>query len=158
MVLVPEKIPPVVPPAPAEANAPKAEAAVNAAATESQASGNAAVTQRSMVIQKGDTARQIAARLGTENRTAEQLMLALLRANPNAFVAQNINRLKAGAKLTLEPLPDPQSLSADAAAREVARQAASYAAWRRGLAATTSGPAEQKPAKTDEGRSTNKKV
>jgi pilus assembly protein FimV len=158
VVLVPEKIPPVVPPAPAEANAPKAEAAVNAAATESQASGNAAVTQRSMVIQKGDTARQIAARLGTENRTAEQLMLALLRANPNAFVAQNINRLKAGAKLTLEPLPDPQSLSTDAAAREVARQAVTYAAWRRGLAATTGGPAEQKPAKTDEGRSTNKKV
>ena len=158
VVLVPEKIPPVVPSASAEASATKAEAAVNAAAIESQASSNAAVTQRSLVIQKGDTARQIAARLGTENRTAEQLMLALLRANPNAFVAQNINRLKAGAKLTLEPLPDPQSLSTDAAAREVARQAATYAAWRRGLAAKTGDPVDQAPAQNSEGRSTNKKV
>jgi len=116
------------------------------------------VTQRSIVIQKGETARQIAARLRTENRTPEQLMLALLQANPDAFVAQNINRLKAGAKLTVEPLPDSQALSTDAAAREVARQAATYAAWRKGLAAITAGPAEQRPAKTDEGRSTNKKV
>ena len=157
-VLVPEKIPPVVPSVPAETTVAKADVAVSAPASESQASGKAAVTQRSIVIQKGDTAGRIAARLRTENRTPEQLMLALLQANPDAFVAQNINRLKAGAKLTVEPLPDSQALSVDAAAREVARQAATYAAWRRGLAATTGGPAEQRPAKTDEGRSTNKKV
>ena len=158
VVLVPEKIPPVVPSAAAEITVAKADVAASATTSESQTSGDAAVTQRSIVIQKGDTARQIAARLRTENRTPEQLMLALLQANPDAFVAQNINRLKAGAKLTVEPLPDSQALSTDAAAREVARQAATYAAWRRGLAATTGGPAEQKPAKTDEGRSTNKKV
>ena len=158
VVLIPEKIPPVVPSAAAEITVAKADVAASATTSESPTSGDAAVTQRSIVIQKGDTARQIAARLRTENRTPEQLMLALLQANPDAFVAQNINRLKAGAKLTLEPLPDSQALSADAAAREVARQAATYAAWRRGLAATTGGPAEQKPTKTDEGRSTNKKV
>ncbi len=158
VVLVPEKIPPVAPSAAAEITVAKADVAASATTSESQTSGDAAVTQRSIVIQKGDTARQIAARLRTENRTPEQLMLALLQANPDAFVAQNINRLKAGAKLTVEPLPDSQALSTDAAAREVARQAATYAAWRRGLAATTGGPAEQKPAKTDEGRSTNKKV
>ena len=158
VVLVPEKIPAVVPSAAAETTVAKADVAASATTSESQTSGDAAVTQRSIVIQKGDTARQIAARLRTENRTPEQLMLALLQANPDAFVAQNINRLKAGAKLTVEPLPDSQALSTDAAAREVARQAATYAAWRKGLAATTAGPAEQRPAKTDEGRSTNKKV
>ena len=158
VVLIPEKLPPVVPSAAAETTIEKADVAANARKSESQTSDNAAVTQRSIVIRKGDTAGRIAARLRTENRTPEQLMLALLQANPDAFVAQNINRLKAGAQLTLEPLPDSQALSADAAAREVARQAATYAAWRRGLAATTGGPAEQKPAKTDEGRSTNKKV
>jgi len=158
VVLIPEKLPPVVPSAAAETTVEKADVAANARKSESQTSDNAAVTQRSIVIRKGDTAGRIAARLRTENRTPEQLMLALLQANPDAFVAQNINRLKAGAQLTLEPLPDSQALSADAAAREVARQAATYAAWRRGLAATIGGPAEQKPAKTDEGRSTNKKV
>jgi pilus assembly protein FimV len=148
VVLVPEKIPPVVPAAAAEATAAKAEAAQTAPAAEPQPSDNAAVTRLSTVVQKGDTARQIAARLRTENLTPEQLMLALLRANPDAFVAKNINRLKAGAQLTLEPLPDAQALSANEAAREVARQAA---AWRKGLAAA-------KSAKNDEGRSTNQKV
>ena len=157
-VLVPEKIPPIAPSAASETTTPKAQAAASAPTAESQASGNAATTQRSIVIQKGDTARQIATRLRTENRTAEQLMLALLQANPDAFVAQNINRLKAGATLKLEPLPDPQSLSTDAAAREVARQAATYAAWRRGVTALNSGPADARPIKNDEGRSTNKKV
>ena len=158
VVLIPEKIPPVLPAAAAETTVAKAEVVASATPSEPRPSGDAAVTQRSIVIQKGDTARLIAARLRTENRTPEQLMLALLQANPDAFVAQNINRLKAGAKLTLEPLPDSQALSASAAAREVARQAATYAAWRKGLAATTGGTAAQKPARSDEGRSTNKKV
>ena len=149
VVLIPEKLPPVVPSAAAETTVEKADVAANARKSESQTSDNAAVTQRSIVIRKGDTAGRIAARLRTENRTPEQLMLALLQANPDAFVAQNINRLKAGAKLTLEPLPDSQALSASAAAREVARQAATYAAWRKGLAATTGGTAAQKPARSD---------
>ena len=148
VVLVPEKIPPVVPVAAAEATVAKAEAAQTAPAAEPQPIGNTPVTRRSTIVQKGDTARQIAARLRTENLTAEQLMLALLRANPDAFVAQNINRLKAGAQLTLEPLPDAQALSANEAAREVARQAA---AWRKWLNTA-------KSAKNDEGRSTNQKV
>ena len=148
VVLVPEKIPPVVPATAAEATAAKTEAAQTAPAAEPQPTGNAPATRLNAVVRKGDTARQIAARLRTENLTAEQLMLALLRANPDAFVAQNINRLKAGAQLTLEPLPDVQALSANEAAREVARQAA---AWRKGLAAA-------KSAKNDEGRSANQKV
>jgi pilus assembly protein FimV len=145
VVLVPEKIPPVVPAA--EATVTKTEAAQTAPAAEPQPSGSAPATRQSTVVQKGDTARQIAARLRT-NLTAEQLMLALLRANPDAFVGQNINRLKAGAQLTLEPLPGAQALSAGEAAREVARQAS---AWRKGLATA-------KSAKNEEGRSTNQKV
>jgi len=148
VVLVPEKIPPVVPATAAEATAAKTEAAQTAPAAEPQPTGNAPATRLNAVVKKGDTARQIAARLRTENLTAEQLMLALLRANPDAFVAQNINRLKAGAQLTLEPLPDVQALSANEAAREVARQAA---AWRKWLETA-------KSAKNDEGRSTNQKV
>lgn len=150
VVLVPEKIPPVVPAAAAaaEGTVAKAEAAQTAPAAEPQPSSNAPAAQRSIVVQKGDTARQIAARLRTENLTPEQLMLALLRANPDAFVAQNINRLKAGAQLTLEPLPDAKALSADEAGREVARQAA---AWRKGREVA-------KSTKNEEGRSTNKKV
>ena len=154
-VLVPEKIPPAPAPVTAEVPVAKAEAVHSATVSEAQPLSNAAVTRRSTVVQKGDTARQIAARLRTESLTTEQLMLALLRANPDAFIAHNINRLKAGAKLTLEPLPDPQGLTSDAAAREVARQAA---AWRKGLEGEPVGKANANSSPSGEGRSANKKV
>ena len=155
VVLVPEKIPPLVPSVAAEATAAKPEPVQTVPAAESQPSVNAAVARRSAVVQKGDTTRQIVAQLRNENLTAEQLMLALLRANPEAFVGQNINRLKAGAKLILEPLPDARALSSDEAAREVARQAA---AWRKGQAITPLGKADAKSTGNGEGRSTSKKV
>jgi pilus assembly protein FimV len=155
VVLVPEKIPPVAPVAAAEAPLVKAEAAQTPPAAEPQPSSSAAVTRRTTVVEKGDTTRKIAARLRSDNLTAEQVMLALLRANPDAFVAQNINRLKAGATLTLEPLPNPQTLSSEEAAREVARQAA---AWRKGLAAAKGDQPDAKSTATGQGRSTSEKV
>ena len=155
VVLVPEKIPPVAPVAAAEAPPVQAEAAQTPPAAEPQPSSSAAVTRRTTVVEKGDTTRKIAARLRSDNLTAEQVMLALLRANPDAFVAQNINRLKAGATLTLEPLPNPQTLSSEEAAREVARQAA---AWRKGLAAAKGDQPDANSTATGQGRSTSKKV
>ena len=155
VVLVPEKIPPVAPVAATEAPLVKAEAAQTPPAAEPQPSSSAAVTRRTTVVEKGDTTRKIAARLRSDNLTAEQVMLALLRANPDAFVAQNINRLKAGATLTLEPLPNPQTLSSEEAAREVARQAA---AWRKGLAAAKGDQPDANSTATGQGRSTSKKV
>ena len=158
VVLVPEKLPPVVVTAGTESPAATAEATTKAAAEPLPQSNAAALTRRSGLVQKGETARQIAARLRTDNLTAEQVMLALLRANPDAFIGQNINRLKAGAKLTLEPLADPEALSATEAAREVARQAAVYAAWRKRVAAGPAVHAEAKSTGNSEGRSTSKKV
>ena len=158
-VLVPEKIPPVVAPVAAEATIAVAEApAAKAASEPPRTSSNTTGARRSVVVQKGETVRQIAARLRTDNLTTEQLMLALLRANPDAFIAQNINRLKAGAQLNLEPLPDPQVLPADEAAREVARQAAAYATWRRGQTTIADGRSGEKSTNNSEGRSTSKKV
>lgn len=156
VVLVPENIPPVATSTGAEATGTATE--VKAAPESSPPSSTAAPTRRSAWVQKGETARQIAARLRTDNLTTEQLMLALLRANPDAFVGQNINRLKAGAKLTLEPLPEPEAVSASAAAREVARQAAAYAAWRKKLGAAPAGHADAPSSTGGEGRSTSKKV
>ena len=116
---------------------------------------SAKVERRKLMVQKGQTARQIVAHIPARDYTPEQLMLALLRANPDAFVDHNINRLKAGASLTLQPLPDPQAPSQTEAAKEVARQSA---VWRKHLLAMTHSRPAEKAAGSDEGRSTNKKV
>ncbi|HFD79905.1 MAG TPA: hypothetical protein ENK05_05890 [Gammaproteobacteria bacterium] len=63
----------------------------------------------------------------------EQTMLALLRANPEAFVGNNINNLKAGYVLRVPGREEMLSISRAEARREARAQ---YAAWReeRGLA------------------------
>ncbi len=50
-------------------------------------------------VRQGQTLSQIARRLGQGDATLDQTMLALLHANPEAFVGGNINRLRAGAVL-----------------------------------------------------------
>ena len=114
--------------------------------------------RRSMVVRKGQTARQIAAGIHAKGASVEQVMLALLSANPQAFMAGNINRLKAGAELTLEVLPDTQSVSTAEAAKEVARQAAAYSAWHRNMASADGSGPGKKSTDNSEGRSANKKV
>ena len=57
-------------------------------------------------VKAGQTLGQIAADLeGTQGYSVAQTMLALLRANPEAFIGGNINQLKRGAVLRLPP-PD----------------------------------------------------
>jgi pilus assembly protein FimV len=51
-------------------------------------------------VRGGDTLSAIAARMGSP-ASLDQTMIALLRANPDAFIGGNINRLKAGAVLRM---------------------------------------------------------
>ena len=75
-----------------------------------------------------DTLWQIAARV-TQGGSVQQTMIAIQALNPDAFINNNINLLKAGQVLRL---PDPQqvkSIPQGEAVQEVAEQ---YAAWREG--------------------------
>lgn len=91
---------PVAPPVPAPAPAP---------VTASMPDSGGAVPVRS-----GDTLGRIAADLGS-GRSLEQTMLALLRANPDAFIDGNVNLVKAGAVLRV-----PEAAEFDAVDRQQA--------------------------------------
>lgn len=73
-------------------------------------------------VRRGDTLSQIAGRLEGEGFTLDQAMIALLRANPDAFIGGNINRLKAGAVLELPAGDQLASVDASQARRLVAGQ------------------------------------
>jgi pilus assembly protein FimV len=82
----------------------------------------------SYVAQKGDTLWRIAERVrGNTGLTNNQMMLALYRANPNAFLG-NINDLKAGAILRVPEQPDTVTVSEAQAIAEVQQQHAAWAA------------------------------
>ncbi|TWI12568.1 pilus assembly protein FimV [Lysobacter ruishenii] len=77
-------------------------------------------------VKAGDSLSRIAGGFGTPGRSLEQTMITLLRANPEAFIGGNINRLKRGAVLRM-PQGDELAVGANEAVALVQAQAK---AWR----------------------------
>lgn len=78
-------------------------------------------------VQAGDTLSQIAQRLAREDEVStNQMMLALLRANPGAFIGGNINLLREGTILRMPERDEAQRLSATEASAEVRAQVARW--------------------------------
>src|SRR5450830_157533 len=70
-----------------------------------------------VTVKPGDTAGRIAATIKQPQVSLDQMLVALMRANPDAFLRGNVNRIKAGAVLAL-----PDSASAEAVPAAEARQ------------------------------------
>jgi pilus assembly protein FimV len=79
-------------------------------------------------VNRSETLWDIAKRLRPDSDISiNQMMLALLRANPEAFTDNNINNLKAGAMLRIPRRDEILSLDKSAARREARRQ---YTDWK----------------------------
>ncbi len=80
-------------------------------------------------VRRGETLWPIAQQLKPAGITTRQMAMALLRANPQAFIDNNVNKLRAGAVLTIPSLAfieelDPQTARAQFAAQTKRRQPA----------------------------------
>jgi pilus assembly protein FimV len=64
---------------------------------------------KQVTVQPGDTAGKIAGANKPPTVSLDQMLVAMLRANPDAFVGGNVNRLRAGAVLQM-PSPDQAAL------------------------------------------------
>lgn len=78
-------------------------------------------------VAEGETLWEIANNTRAEGVSVNQMMLALLRANPDAFFKDNVNALKRGAILRIPERADAQTLSNAEAAASITAQAQ---AWR----------------------------
>ena len=85
-------------------------------------------------VKSGDTLGQIASANKPAGASLDQMLIALLRANPQAFIDSNINRLKSGAELSLPDAPAVEGLDAHQAHVEVVAQSNDFAAYRNRLA------------------------
>jgi pilus assembly protein FimV len=120
--------------APAPAPAPSPAPAPKAAPAPSTASGG------SYTVKSGDTLGKIA----NQNRSAaslDQMLVALFRANPEAFINNNMNLLRAGAQLSIPSDAEAAGVSAPDARKEVVAQSADFAAYRSRLAQAAGGAA-----------------
>jgi pilus assembly protein FimV len=157
----PELIPPVAaqtpPPAAATAPAQAAAPAASAAAPERpapaptptltptprEAPAPAPVAATSggdtYTVKSGDTLGRIAAANKGPGVSLDQMLVAMFRANPNAFVGDNMNRLIAGRNLTIPGSADAEAITASDARREVLAQSQDFAQYRSRLAQAATG-------------------
>ena len=93
-------------PAPSSATPAARRTRVAPAPRPANAAGSGAAGNQ-VTVQRGDTAGRIAAANKPDNVSLDQMLVALLRTNPHAFIDGNVNRLRAGAVLAL---PDAQQV------------------------------------------------
>lgn len=103
-------------------------------------------------VQRGDTASELAVGKLPAGVSLDQMLLALLRSNPDAFVDANVNRMKAGALLTLPTEEEAKAVSREEAKREIQVQTRDFEAYRAELAARAPGGIVPKAARESEGK------
>lgn len=85
-------------------------------------------------VMAGDTAGRIAATNLPANASLDQMLVAMLQANPKAFIGGNVNRIRAGAIIDLPAESATSATSAAEARRIVVAQSRDFNEFRRRLA------------------------
>ena len=108
----------------AKASAPQPVPAERAASADGQ----------KIVVKPGDTAGKIAAQAKPASVSLDQMLVALLRSNPDAFIGGNVNRLKSGAVLDVPRGDQAEYVPAAEASRTIVAQSKDFNEFRRKLA------------------------
>jgi len=111
-----------------------ANAAAQQASTEKSGAGG-----DTYPVKRGDTLASIANQIKPEGVSLDQMLVALQRANPNAFAGNNINRLRSGQILTVPGAETARSLGTAEAHRIVIAQSADFNSYRERLAGQIGG-------------------
>lgn len=113
-----DEAPAADPVATAEAPAPEPEPV----AAVPEPSFSPSPTTDALNVERGDTLSGLAGQLDLPGMSLDQAMIALLRANPDAFIGGNINQLKQGAVLRVPPAGELAAVDAGEASALVRAQ------------------------------------
>jgi FimV-like protein len=104
------------------------------------ASSNTKITPQGTEIRivAGDTAGEIAERFLDASTNLNQMLVALLRSNPKAFVDHNVNRMLAGETLSIPSVSQANAVSLAQASQEVELQNIDFAKYRESILAKVS--------------------
>ena len=138
-------------PAPASAAAPVPSAPKTATPS----------ANKNVVVKLGDTAGKIAATHKPQGVSLDQMLVALLRANPEVFVNDNINRIRTGAVMNLPTAQEAQVVPPAEATQIILAQSKDFNTFRRNLASNVTaapvGNADRKASGTIEAKVDDKK-
>lgn len=113
-------------PAPAPAPAPTAAAPVEAPV--------ASAGTDQYAVRPGDTLSRIAGRVQRPGVSLDQMLVSLYKGNPQAFMDNNMNRLRSGVVLSVPSAESAKSLSNEEARQVILAQSADFNAFRQRLA------------------------
>ena len=133
--------PATAPVAAAPKSAPQSAPAVNPAS-------NSGSERKRIRVRSGDTAGKIARSTAPEGVTIEQMLVAMLSANPSAFTDGNVNRLRADSELVTPDAALAKKTPQSQARQIIDSQNQDFQALRRGLASKA--PAAPAPTKQTE--------
>ena len=118
-----------------------------------KASGLATTSNTEKIrVQRGETASDLAVRNMPGGVSLDQMLVAMLRSNPEAFVDANVNRLKSGSLLTLPTAQQAKAVSREEARKEIQIQTKDFHAYRAELAARAPGGAAPKATRDSTGK------
>jgi pilus assembly protein FimV len=143
-------------PAAPAAPAPRATASAARRAAPAPAPAAAPATtgeeNKQVTVHSGDTAGRIAAANKPASVSLDQMLVAMLRANPDAFIGGNVNRVRAGAVLEMPSGEQASSVDPEEAHRTLVAQSRDFNEFRRRLAESLTGPAVPSASRQAAGR------
>lgn len=134
---------------PQTAVVPELNAAVVPANSDAKETAPTAEVAATHTVGKGETLHGIASQLKPADTKLEQVLIALQRLNPNAIDGDNINRIKAGAVLTLPDAETIKAIDAADARKLVNAQTADFRRYREQLAQQARKPEANPEARAD---------
>ncbi|MDO9145107.1 FimV family protein [Rhodoferax sp.] len=136
---------PVAPTSPTVARQPAAAAEVKSVPPAPPAASSVHGEQRLVRVRPGDSASKIAMTHRLSNVSLDQMLVAMQRGNPNAFIEGNVNRIKAGAIVALPTEKQAIAVSPAQANQIITAQSQDFNRYRQALA-SGAGVTQQAPA------------
>jgi pilus assembly protein FimV len=132
--------------APADNGRPAPRAAARPAAPAAEAQSDAKTDEYR--VKSGDTLAKIANQAKAGGVSLDQMLVALYRANPNAFIDKNMNRLRAGQILSMPSEESARDISNTEARNIVVAQSADFRNYRNKLAGQVATATSEKSAES----------
>jgi len=103
-------------------------------------------------VRSGDSLSKIAGTTKRPGVSLDQMLVSLFRANPDAFVGSNMNRLRAGVVLSVPSTESVQGTTTGEARQTIQAQSADFGAYRQRLASSTTTPRAEPSARQSRGK------
>ena len=103
-------------------------------------------------VRPGDSLSRIASRTQRPGVVLDQMLVSLYRANPDAFIGNNMNRLRAGVVLNVPSADAVKAIAPGEARQVIAAQSADFGAYRQRLAQGVSTAATDTAARQASGK------